>query len=164
MNPMLVLQIATKVREHPGRAGCLVALLVFGPLALVLLMVGVLVAVIAGAGATATAVPGSVPGIPGTMLAAYVQAAQRVTAIRPQCQGMRWSSLAGVAEVESRHAAGHAIAANGDITPPILGPELDGSGVGGNVTPVRNPDGSFARALGPFQFLSTTWLVPHQGT
>ncbi|MFI6031358.1 C40 family peptidase [Amycolatopsis magusensis] len=166
MNPMLVLQAAThlreQAREHPGRMGCLLALLVFGPLALVLLMVGVLVAVIAGAGASATTVPGTVPGIPGTMLAAYVQAAQRVMVVRPLCQGMRWSILAGVAEVESRHAAGRTIAPNGDITPPILGPELDGSGVGGNVTPIRNPDGSFARALGPFQFLSTTWLGVEQ--
>ncbi|MFD8494840.1 NlpC/P60 family protein [Amycolatopsis sp. NPDC059657] len=79
----------------------------------------------------------------------------------PRCTCGR-SILASIAQVESRHAAGRTIAPNGDITPPIQGPLLDGSGVGGNRTPIRNPDGSFAGAVGPFQFLTTTWATVAQ--
>jgi hypothetical protein len=113
-----------------------------------------IIVVIAGGADGSSSTPGQVPGVPDVMLTAYRQAAQRIGGIRPACVGMRWSILAGIAEVESRHASGRTIAPNGDISPPILGPPLDGSGVGGNRTPIRNSDGTFARAVGPFQFLT----------
>src|SRR5689334_10339518 len=81
------------------------------------------------------------PGIPPRMLTAYQNAAAHVTTIVPACKGMKWPILAGIAEVESHHAAGHTIAdISGDISPPILGPRLDGSGAGGNTTPVVDTD------------------------
>lgn len=126
---------------------------------LVLITVVVVVAVSERARARATASPSQVPGIPATMLSAYQRAADRTPSIAPHCQGMRWSIIAAIAAVESQHAVGRTIADNGDVIPPILGPLLDGSGVGGNHTPIRNPDGSYARAQGPFQFLSTTWVA-----
>ncbi|WP_410599815.1 NlpC/P60 family protein [Amycolatopsis sp. lyj-90] len=166
MNPLLALQIAehvrNEIREHPKKWGCLTLFLLFGP-AIACVLVGVLIIIVIAGGAEGVdAAPGHVPGIPDVMLSAYQRAAQRITNIRPACAGMRWSVLAGIAEIESRHAGGRNIAPNGDIAPPILGPQLDGSGVGGNRTPIRNPDGSFARAVGPFQFLTTTWASVEQ--
>lgn len=161
MNPLLVLQLAehvrNEVREHPKRWGCFALLLLFGPVIACVLVAVLVIVVIAGGADGSSSTPGHVPGIPDVMLSAYQQAAQRIGGIRPACAGMRWSVLAGIAEVESQHASGSTIAPNGDISPPILGPPLDGSGVGGNRTPIRNPDGTFARAVGPFQFLTTTW-------
>jgi cell wall-associated NlpC family hydrolase len=161
VNPLLMLQLAghlrAELREHPVRWTVIVMLPVLVVLLGCVMIVG-LVVVIAG-GRSADAAPQHVPGIPDVMLAAYKQAAERVAEVRPDCRGMRWSVLAGIAEEESQHANGHTIAPNGDITPPILGPVLDGSGTGGNLTPIRNPDGSFARAEGPFQFLTTTWAT-----
>lgn len=158
MKPTLagVLQRRQDGGARRGARGCLLLLaaLPFGGV----LGVVLLVVVIGGASSsTASAVPTQMPGIPKTMLDAYVRAAQRAPTIAPDCRGMRWSIVGGIAAVESNHANGRAVAPNGDITPPILGPPLDGSGVGGNRTPIRNSDGSFARAEGPFQFLSTTW-------
>ncbi|KFU78471.1 NlpC/P60 family protein [Amycolatopsis lurida] len=161
MNPLLALQVAehvrNEVREHPKRWGCLALLLLFGPVIACTLVAVLIIVVIAGGTGGSSSAPGHVPGIPDVMLTAYQQASQRVAGIRPACAGMRWSILAGIAEVESRHASGRTVAPNGDISPPILGPPLDGSGVGGNRTPIRNSDGTFARAVGPFQFLTTTW-------
>ncbi|MFI7114956.1 NlpC/P60 family protein [Amycolatopsis sp. NPDC049868] len=166
MNPLLALQVAehvrNEVREHPKRWGCLTLFFLFGPVIACVLVAVLIIVVIAGGADGSNSSPGHVPGIPDAMLTAYQQAAQRIGGIRPACAGMRWSILAGIAEVESRHASGRTIAPNGDISPPILGPALDGSGVGGNRTPIRNPDGTFARAVGPFQFLTTTWAGVEQ--
>lgn len=131
----------------------LMPLLVMGAGVLVIILA---IAALVGGSGSATAAPQHVPGIPAAMLEAYTAAAEKAAV---KCKGMRWSILAGIAAIESRHAAGRTIAANGDITPKIEGPELDGSGVGGNTTPIRNPDGTFARAVGPFQFLTTTWAT-----
>ncbi|MGW6412295.1 C40 family peptidase [Streptomyces vinaceus] len=99
-------------------------------------------------------------GIPARMLAAYLTGAAQPG----NCPGMRWQILAGIARVESDHAAGHQISAGGDITPPITGPRLDGSGADGNTTAIRDTDGGawdgdaqFERAVGPFQFLPQTF-------
>ena len=107
---------------------------------------------------------GSAADIPARMLAAYKKAVQQVGQYAPKCQGMRWQILAGIAKVESNHAIGHAISAGGDITPKIYGVLLNGSGAGGNTTAVADTDGgrwdgtaSGERAVGPFQFLPSTW-------
>ncbi|MGW5342918.1 C40 family peptidase [Streptomyces sp. NPDC004050] len=103
-------------------------------------------------------------GIPPRMLAAYLTGALQVAAHVPDCRGMRWQILAGIARVESDHAAGRQIAPNGDISPPITGPRLDGSEAGGNITAIPDTDngawdgdGQFERAVGPFQFLPATF-------
>ncbi|MET7685188.1 bifunctional lytic transglycosylase/C40 family peptidase [Streptomyces sp. NPDC005423] len=107
---------------------------------------------------------GSAADIPPRMLTAYKKAVQQVGQYAPKCQGMRWQILAGIAKVESNHAIGHAISAGGDITPKIYGVLLNGSGAGGNTTAVADTDGgrwdgtaSGERAVGPFQFLPSTW-------
>ncbi|MEU9033351.1 C40 family peptidase [Streptomyces sp. NPDC048352] len=105
-------------------------------------------------------------GIPERMMAAYLTGAAQVTAHVPGCKGMRWQVLAGIARVESDHAAGHLVGASGDIDPIITGPRLDGSGAGGNTTPIHDSDGgrwdndsAYDRAVGPFQFLPETFLA-----
>ncbi len=104
------------------------------------------------------------PAIPELFMQAYVNAADRVAERSPNCTGLRWAVLAGIGAVESGHARGATVSANGDVTPRIIGPRLDGSGVGGNLTPIPDTDGGlldgdeeFDRAVGPMQFLPTTW-------
>ncbi|MEV6758409.1 bifunctional lytic transglycosylase/C40 family peptidase [Streptomyces sp. NPDC051214] len=107
---------------------------------------------------------GSAAGIPPTMLAAYKEASQLIGRHVPKCRGMSWPILAGIAKVESNHAVGRTITKNGDITPRIMGVLLNGSGAGGNTTTFPDTDdGTWdgtaqgERAVGPFQFLPSTW-------
>ncbi|MFI9040915.1 C40 family peptidase [Streptomyces sp. NPDC053726] len=107
---------------------------------------------------------GTAADIPARMLAAYKKAAQKVGKYVPTCRGMRWPVLAGIAKVESNHAIGRNVAGNGDIRPRIYGVLLNGSGAGGNTTAFADTDGgkwdgtaSGERAVGPFQFLPSTW-------
>lgn len=116
--------------------------------------------------------PGDLPpstaadtGIPAVVLAAYQRSGDA-------CPGLRWELLAGIGQVESGHgsAGGSVVAADGTISPPILGPPLDGTGVGGNTTPMPVGEwagrwglpGPWLQAVGPMQFLPGTfdaWAV-----
>ncbi|MFF4542277.1 C40 family peptidase [Streptomyces aureus] len=107
---------------------------------------------------------GSAADIPPRMLAAYKKAVRQVGTYVPKCQGMRWPILAGIAKVESNHVAGRTITAGGDIRPKIYGVLLNGSGQGGNTTAIPDTDNGTwdgtshgERAVGPFQFLPSTW-------
>lgn len=116
------------------------------------------VAVAMGAAAPPAAEQAAALGIPAVALDAYRGAA--ATAPSQAC-GLRWQILAGIARVESNHAEGHTIATDGAVTPPILGPTLDGSG--GHARIVDSDDGlldgdaSYDRAIGPMQFLPGSW-------
>ncbi|MBL1120266.1 bifunctional lytic transglycosylase/C40 family peptidase [Streptomyces sp. 110] len=116
-----------------------------------------------GSGGT-TANAAAAADIPARMLTAYIAAAEGVQSYRAGCRGMQWQILAGIAKVESGHAVGRTVRSDGEVRPRILGPGLDGSGAGGNTTPVPDtdhgrwdgdPDGE--RAVGPFQFLPATF-------
>ncbi|GGT72959.1 hypothetical protein GCM10010207_83480 [Streptomyces atratus] len=113
------------------------------------------------------AAPGAVAGISPVMLSAYTHAAEEVRTLRPKCKGMRWSVIAGIGKIESNHAAGRGITASGDISPRILGVRLNGSGAGGNTTSFSDTDRgrldgdtAYDRAVGPMQFLPSTWNGP----
>ena len=87
--------------------------------------------------------------IPADLLPVYMAAAQT-------CPGLPWQVLAAIGWNESRHADGRADPTTGQVSPPIIGLALDGSGGLEAIPDHSEPDG-WAHALGPMQFLSTTW-------
>lgn len=98
--------------------------------------------------------------IPSVALDAYQRAAD--SAVGVAC-GLRWQVLAGVGRVESNHAAGHSVSPDGAVSPPVVGPALDGSG---NLAAVADTDGgrldgdaTWDHAVGPMQFLPATWAA-----
>lgn len=103
--------------------------------------------------------PGAVH-IPAIALAAYRNADAVMTRSQPEC-GVTWNLLAGIGYVESTHAFGGAADERGDPVSPIYGPALDGSLPGNEIIVAGNFGGgtTYARALGPMQFLPSTWLL-----
>lgn len=107
-----------------------------------------------GPAALANGSPGPL-GIPGVVLLAYRQAQQIMATQRPGCH-LPWWLLAGIGQVESGQADGGLVDAQGNTLTPILGPALDGA----NGTAVlRASGGGWERAVGPMQFLPSTWSI-----
>ncbi|MGW1169127.1 lytic murein transglycosylase [Streptomyces sp. NPDC002550] len=92
-------------------------------------------------------------GIPATVLDAYKKAEAELRASKPGCH-LPWQLLSGIGQVESGQARGGDVDASGTTLSPILGPALDGTN---GFARILNSDGTYARAIGPMQFLSTTW-------
>lgn len=109
--------------------------------------------------------PDQVDGVDPILLDAYVLGPQILDDPEfDQCTGMRWQILAGIGSVESDHGATATIHPSGDTDPPFIGPRLDGSGVGGNLTPHYDTDGGkwdgdeeYDRAVGVTQHLPANW-------
>jgi membrane-bound lytic murein transglycosylase B len=101
--------------------------------------------------------PGAL-GIPMMALSAYRNAERMMSVSDPGC-GISWNLLAGIGRIESGHANGGATDAHGTAIQPIYGPALDGSLPGNEVVVQGNAGGrvSYARAMGPMQFLPGTW-------
>src|SRR5271155_1025516 len=97
-------------------------------------------------------------GIPSMALAAYRNAEQKMAISNPGC-GISWNLLAGIGRIESGHANGGATDARGTAVRPIYGPALDGTLPGNEVIVQSGAAGriSYARAMGPMQFLPGTW-------
>jgi membrane-bound lytic murein transglycosylase B len=100
-------------------------------------------------------------GIPNVVLNAYRVAAARMASAKPSC-GIDWSLLAGIGRVESNHGryGGAVLNPDGTATPRILGPALDGV----KFAYIADTDGGqwdndtrYDRAMGPMQFIPTTW-------
>ena len=101
--------------------------------------------------------PGAL-GIPMVALAAYRNAEAKMAAAAPGC-GVSWNLLAGIGRIESGHAGGGAVDARGTAVYPIYGPALDGT-LPGNEVIIQSSVGNqvtYARAMGPMQFLPGTW-------
>ncbi len=103
---------------------------------------------------------GSWAGVPRTVLTAYQRAAARLGVERPGCR-LPVALLAGIGKVESDHAEGGAVDSAGTTLRPILGPVLDGSGGNAAIPNTYGTrwaqQGAWARAVGPMQFIPSTW-------
>lgn len=94
---------------------------------------------------------------------AYRAAADASGTITDACD-VRWQILAGIGQVESKHGrldASHVVADDGTVTPVIRGRALDGTG-GTQTIPDTDGgeldgDATWDRAMGPLQFIPTTW-------
>lgn len=98
-------------------------------------------------------------GIPGTMLEAYMSASDRLAETQPNCN-LDWPLLASIGRIESNHARGGRVDDQGNTTPNILGPVLNGGGFAA----IRDTDGGridgdarWDRAVGAMQFIPSTW-------
>ncbi|WP_407441914.1 lytic transglycosylase domain-containing protein [Rhodococcus sp. (in: high G+C Gram-positive bacteria)] len=100
-------------------------------------------------------------GIPAINFDAYRNAERILSEENPGC-GMYWTLLAGIGKVESGHANGGQADAKGNLFEPVIGLPLDGS-LPGQATiadtdgGVLDGDAVYDRAVGPMQFIPTTW-------
>lgn len=101
--------------------------------------------------------------IPAVAYDAYQSASSRSPSVTASCD-VEWVVLAGIAQVESRHGRlndEHTVTEDGDVAPPIRGRQLDGTR--GTQTIVDTDGGEldgddeWDRAMGPLQFIPTTW-------
>ncbi|HYO03989.1 MAG TPA: lytic murein transglycosylase [Mycobacterium sp.] len=96
--------------------------------------------------------------IPAIALSAYRNAERMMASAYPGC-GVSWNLLAGIGRIESLHANGGATDPRGTPVQGIFGPALDGT-LAGNEVIVQNVQAgrvTYARAMGPMQFLPGTW-------
>jgi membrane-bound lytic murein transglycosylase B len=102
--------------------------------------------------------------IPETALLAYQRAADVINQVDDSC-GLSWTLLAAIGRVESDHGryGGAELRTDGTSSPQIRGVALDGRGP---VAEIRDTDAGqldkdavWDRAVGPMQFLPSTWSV-----
>ncbi|HJP75572.1 MAG TPA: lytic transglycosylase domain-containing protein [Pseudonocardiaceae bacterium] len=100
--------------------------------------------------------------LPSRALTAYMTAQTLLAQRDPGC-GINWTTLAGIGWVESHHGqyGGGSIGPDNRETRPIIGPALDGTNGTQRIPDTDHGaldgDTQWDRALGPMQFLPTTW-------
>ena len=103
-------------------------------------------------------------GIPVRALKAYRDAASLVDAADPGSH-LDWALLAAIGRVESNHArfGGNQLDSAGVAQPGIIGIPLDGSNGTALITDSDggrlDRDNSYDRAVGPMQFIPSTWRI-----
>ena len=116
---------------------------------------------------TGTPIPPGYPygsfqyGIPANVFAAYYRAAAMMRTRDIGCH-LSWSMLAGIGQIESGHARGGDLYADGTSRTRIIGIALDGSQPGyATISDSDNGawdgDTRWDHAVGPMQFLPGTW-------
>jgi hypothetical protein len=94
------------------------------------------------------------------MLKAYKNAAEILAKEQPSCH-LDWALIASIGRIESNHARGGYVNANGDTLEPILGPVLNGAGAFAAIADTDggkyDGDAVWDRAVGPTQFIPATW-------
>ena len=101
--------------------------------------------------------------IPLVATAAYADAALVLGVEAPACH-LGWTTLAGIGAIESGHGShgGSVLGADGRVSPPIVGPALDGDGVAAITATAESTawhgDPVWDHAVGPLQFIPSTWL------
>lgn len=102
--------------------------------------------------------------VPAPALAAYQRAATIIAGADNAC-GLQWSLLAAIGDVESDHGRvnGNALRDDGLAVPGIVGTVLDGSRGTAAISDTDagrlDGDDSWDRAVGPMQFIPSTWAV-----
>jgi membrane-bound lytic murein transglycosylase B len=106
----------------------------------------------------------STNGIPAAALTAYQRAAQVIGTADPSCN-IEWPLVAAIGRVESDHGryGGNVLSAEGVSQPGIYGIPLDGSNGTQRISDTDagqyDNDKTFDRAVGPMQFIPSTWSV-----
>lgn len=104
----------------------------------------------------------AVSGIPSTVLSAYRKATETLRNSQPRCR-LAMPLLAAIGKVESGHARGGDVDAAGTTRTPILGPPLNGApgiaAIGDTDGGAHDGDTTWDRAVGPMQFIPSTWRV-----
>jgi membrane-bound lytic murein transglycosylase B len=106
----------------------------------------------------------STMGIPAAALAAYQRAETVINTADKSCN-IPWQLIAAIGRVESDHGRvnGNSLNADGLATPGIYGIALDGSNNTSRIMDsdagLYDSDAKFDRAVGPMQFIPSTWRV-----
>jgi membrane-bound lytic murein transglycosylase B len=106
----------------------------------------------------------SAMGIPAAALAAYQRAETVINTADKSCN-IPWQLIAAIGRVESDHGRvnGNSLNSNGLATPGIFGIPLNGSNNTARISDsdagLYDSDSKFDRAVGPMQFIPSTWRV-----
>jgi hypothetical protein len=106
----------------------------------------------------------AVNGIPSAALAAYLRAETVINAADTSCH-LPWQLVAAIGRVESDHGRVHGshLTGEGLARPAIYGLPLDGTQgtarIGDTDAGLLDHDTEFDRAVGPMQFIPSTWAV-----